>query len=354
MSDQATPAATAAAVVASPEPVEPAAAAAEAGAKAAEGAESSTSAAPAAAAEGAAATEGGEGDSRELALSSTLRECASQCLCPRRCPSTLCVCVAHPCPAHAPLSLPSPVRCPALPGAAHSPPPSPPHATGVPAKATKKPVFDASKKGKCTVEGCDKRVMSMTLNVSRYLVVPLPVWGSRDSKHHCRHCLRRVCSEHFKKTAKGYKVCSVCFDAGEQQPAAAQRHPLAAPSAHASPTPHTHTCPPPLTPPPACPGVVEDPDAAQGSVSPNAAKFESEDEEEEGKEGKEESKAGGGGGSAAAAEAGAAPATTEATAAAAAATAEATAAPTPAAAADSSATDAAAAAENKPEEAGKQ
>ena len=90
----------------------------------------------------------------------------------------------------------------------------PPSPDGVPKKATVKPKFPAEKAGKCTIDGCDKRVMSVTLNVTRYLMVPLPVWGKCDSKHHCRHCLRRVCSEHFKKTPSGYKVCSACLDGG--------------------------------------------------------------------------------------------------------------------------------------------
>ena len=90
----------------------------------------------------------------------------------------------------------------------------PPSPDNIPKKASVKPKFPPEKAGKCTIDGCDKRVMSMTLNVSRYLVLPLPVWGKCDAKHHCRHCLRRVCSEHFKKTPSGYKVCSACLDAG--------------------------------------------------------------------------------------------------------------------------------------------
>lgn len=90
----------------------------------------------------------------------------------------------------------------------------PPSPDNIPKKALVKPKFPPEKAGKCTIDGCDKRVMSMTLNVSRYLVLPLPVWGKCDAKHHCRHCLRRVCSEHFKKTPSGYKVCSACLDAG--------------------------------------------------------------------------------------------------------------------------------------------
>ena len=101
-------------------------------------------------------------------------------------------------------------------------PPSPPHSPGTssglgslpPPKATEKPKFPG-REGMCTIEGCDTKVMSVTLNVSRYLAVPLPVWDKRDSKHHCRHCLRRVCSKHFTKTATGYKVCTVCLEGGE-------------------------------------------------------------------------------------------------------------------------------------------
>jgi hypothetical protein len=69
---------------------------------------------------------------------------------------------------------------------------------------------------------CPTRVASRTFKVIANLFLP-SVWGLPDHKHHCRHCLRRVCGQHFKPLVNNAlggvsqveaPLCSVCVAAG--------------------------------------------------------------------------------------------------------------------------------------------
>ncbi len=69
---------------------------------------------------------------------------------------------------------------------------------------------------------CPTRVASRTFKVIANTLLP-SVWGLPDNKHHCRHCLRRVCGQHFKPlvtnavggvTQIEAPLCTVCVAAG--------------------------------------------------------------------------------------------------------------------------------------------
>ena len=71
---------------------------------------------------------------------------------------------------------------------------------------------------------CPKRVASKKLKILvNLLVLGAGMWGVPENKHHCRHCLARVCSFHFMPNVPNSlggisqitePLCSACVSVG--------------------------------------------------------------------------------------------------------------------------------------------
>jgi hypothetical protein len=74
------------------------------------------------------------------------------------------------------------------------------------------------KKGKCRMEGCEKKLVPKRVSIAANLFTFFTAYqkgkGEWSGKHHCRHCKLKVCDDHFKTSPGGKRLCTKCLEAG--------------------------------------------------------------------------------------------------------------------------------------------
>lgn len=89
-----------------------------------------------------------------------------------------------------------------------------------PSNKAKAKAIRAENPGVCQIDGCDRIVHSVALKALNWAsaVLLLPISDDFDAgrKHHCRQCLRRVCTDHFVTSKKkSDRRCTECAAAAE-------------------------------------------------------------------------------------------------------------------------------------------
>jgi len=79
-------------------------------------------------------------------------------------------------------------------------------------------VEEDPKKGRCRMEGCEKKLVPKRVSIAANLFTFFTAYqkgkGEWSGKHHCRHCKLKVCDDHFKTSPGGKKLCTKCLAAG--------------------------------------------------------------------------------------------------------------------------------------------